>query len=418
MVVRGWKISILAIIIITLYTIPIYASQETVSIKANQKSNVISEQQDNMGVVDWTGSIPSIQTISVQAQPGENITVPIMLKNNPGIMGLGLTVNYNEELWNPKSVTRSELLQNGNLTDSIGTEKLSGKVKILWSDTAELKGDGEILEVELEPLENDVFTDTIQIVCSTPDTFRESWEEVTFSPTSCEIVVKVNEVEVVHSTAKEIMNQADKTGISQEKIEEKIQTKVEELGYSQLSEIKEEKEKKEIAEKVTKELNAVGLGDEEEQLSFEVVENLYDTVSKEKEQQKLQTSIEVRDRLNKTITKDKLKDIFDQSLKKSGMSGFQELSEEQGKVFLEQLNKQFMLEEFDLQKELEGYSDEEKLEMLKLIYEDATGVTSLEMQQVQGSEKSARNYLVVGTCGAALIFVILVLALRRKKMKK
>lgn len=400
-IVKGWKTCILVIGILALYTIPIYASQGNANGVENQKS-------------------PSIQTISVQAQPGENITVPIMLKNNPGIMGLGLTVDYNEEYWKPKSVNRGELLTIGNLTDSIGTEESLGKVKILWSDTKELAGDGEILEVVFEPLGSETFTDVIQITCSTPDTFRESWDEVTFAASTCEVVVSVNEADYAQNVANEIASEAEQAGISQEQIKKEIQAAVSETGHSKLSEIQDEKTKTETAEKVTDKLNAAGLDIKDKHMSFEVVEYLNDEVSEEKKQERLDTSIQIRDKLDKTISKEKQKEILEQSLQKIGASGFDELSAEQRNALLEQLNKQFILEGFDLQKEMDGYSTEEKLEMLSMLYKDVSGEVSLESQQVNENMANRQDYwmICIRIIVYSVITVIIVIVIRRMLLRK
>lgn len=69
------------------------------------------------------------------------IEIPIMMKNNPGIMGLKMTLTYDEKILTPVSAKASELLK-GNFDDNIGNK--DGQYSVLWSGTENVYGNGEI----------------------------------------------------------------------------------------------------------------------------------------------------------------------------------------------------------------------------------------------------------------------------------
>lgn len=223
-----------------------------------------------------------IQTKDVQARMGENITVPIRLENNPGIMGIGLNVYYDTEKWKPKTVERGEDLDSGSLTDSIGEEDAFGRVKILWWDTQEWKEDGEILKIVFEPIGEEVILDEMRIACSVADTFREDWQEVAFEEAVCQIVVEEKAAEYAKDVAKGFTAQMKERHISKEKVRQVIENVLMQNDYSDLNEISDEKTKTKIAQEIARGMQETGMDIHFEEVSFEVISYLNEAVKEEK----------------------------------------------------------------------------------------------------------------------------------------
>lgn len=105
------------------------------------------------------------------------IDVPIYVEDNSGLMGFRLTLDYDSELITPVSVRQGALLTGGSMVDSIDSAA-PGSFDIVWSNSAEIKGDGELAVVSFEIHCEDMTQLQIGIDYSESDTFNEDWEDV------------------------------------------------------------------------------------------------------------------------------------------------------------------------------------------------------------------------------------------------
>ena len=53
-------------------------------------------------------NVAEIYSESFAVNSGENVTIPVYIKNNPGIMGYKITVEYDENVFVPLSVSRGD----------------------------------------------------------------------------------------------------------------------------------------------------------------------------------------------------------------------------------------------------------------------------------------------------------------------
>ncbi len=126
---------------------------------------------------------PSLYPLSnsILASPGDRIIVPIYIKNNPGIMGIHVVVEYPEELLSPIVVERGECLEQGIMNDSIGKNG-KGSLDIVWSNSENISKDGLLFEMTFNVLESATGKgDNIRFACVDEDTFNENWEAVPFN---------------------------------------------------------------------------------------------------------------------------------------------------------------------------------------------------------------------------------------------
>lgn len=120
---------------------------------------------------------------------GQEITVPICIKNNTGIMGFRITVNYDNSVFGSPSVENGNILSSGNLNDSI-SDKNNNSFDVVWNNAENIYDDGIIFYVKLKVDENaKPGKYTIRLSYSQQDTFNEKWEDVDLNCSDITVVL-------------------------------------------------------------------------------------------------------------------------------------------------------------------------------------------------------------------------------------
>lgn len=132
---------------------------------------------------------PYIYSENMNCDSGEVISIPIYIKNNPGIMGFKISVDYETEAFENPVVSRGTVTKSGSFNDSIKSTT-SGRFDVLWSSTGDVYVDGTLFLVELKVKET-ALTDkyVIGISYSQADTFNENWQDVNLDCLDIEVVV-------------------------------------------------------------------------------------------------------------------------------------------------------------------------------------------------------------------------------------
>ncbi len=123
-------------------------------------------------------STASVFADPVQSVPGKQISIPVKIDNNPGLMGFKLVFEYSfKALSNPK-VQKGSVTKNGLMNDSI-TSQTYGSFDVVWSDSSETAENGVLMMLQFEVKEN-ASAGKYDIKCSysQDDTFNEKWEDV------------------------------------------------------------------------------------------------------------------------------------------------------------------------------------------------------------------------------------------------
>ena len=104
------------------------------------------------------------------------IEVPVLMKNNPGIMGMRMEVEYDSKVLTPINVKQGPLLK-GNFDHNIGLSE--GKYSILWNTTEDICGNIPLFVASFRVAEQaDAASTVISLSYSQPDTFNEAMEDV------------------------------------------------------------------------------------------------------------------------------------------------------------------------------------------------------------------------------------------------
>lgn len=99
--------------------------------------------------------IPSIIVSEVEAKAGENVTVTAEIVNNPGILGMALTLSYDEHVLKLLDVKNGEAFD--EILNMSHSEKLDNGCIFLWDGeniTSDQIKDGNIITLEFQVLKD------------------------------------------------------------------------------------------------------------------------------------------------------------------------------------------------------------------------------------------------------------------------
>ena len=127
-----------------------------------------------------TSDIAEIYADDVTAKYNDEITIPVYIENNHGVMGYRLDFKYDSALLQPISAyCPAEFAENGQFNDSIGVK--DEEFKVLWNSIDEKYNNGILLTLTFRVLTADKTDTAVSIGYSQPDTFNEKYEDVVFN---------------------------------------------------------------------------------------------------------------------------------------------------------------------------------------------------------------------------------------------
>lgn len=120
---------------------------------------------------------PKVYADNVSAAAGDEISIPVKISGNTGIMGLGMKVTYDRDVLTPQSVTIGAVLK--GTFDHNAAEAEGDSFDILWAGTENISADGELFVMTFQVAEDAKAGATeIALSYSQEDTFQESYEDV------------------------------------------------------------------------------------------------------------------------------------------------------------------------------------------------------------------------------------------------
>lgn len=108
---------------------------------------------------------------------GEEISIPVYLKNNPGMMGFALTFDYDASVLTPVSVSKGDLITAG-LDDNLEGDAVPGRFKAVWYGTENMTDSGILLYLNFTVNSRASGETSIGISYSQEDTFNEDFDDV------------------------------------------------------------------------------------------------------------------------------------------------------------------------------------------------------------------------------------------------
>lgn len=97
----------------------------------------------------------------IEAKVGDKVSIPIMLRNNLGLNGFLMLVQYDTNVLEPLYVTKGDMLSEGTIFDDNITTATGNTFKILWSGVDEVSYDGCLYTLHFSVKENAKLGDSI-----------------------------------------------------------------------------------------------------------------------------------------------------------------------------------------------------------------------------------------------------------------
>ena len=130
----------------------------------------------SISVCAFAAAKPCVFAESIKAEAGETIDVPVLIKDNSGIMGVKIKVTYDDGL-KILDVKKGEVFSSGNFVENF-TVKKNNSFDVVWNSNAENTANGTLFVITLR-LPDDAKGDyNIVITYDQDNTFDENYEDV------------------------------------------------------------------------------------------------------------------------------------------------------------------------------------------------------------------------------------------------
>ncbi|MGN1315965.1 MAG: leucine-rich repeat protein [Acutalibacteraceae bacterium] len=135
-----------------------------------------------------------LRSESVEVTAGDTVDVPIILENNPGIVGFTVYVEYDDSVFTPVCVNGGDISGYGGMMDDNIGYAADNKVQVTWSGTENYYDDGEIFSITFDVLDEPFVRGdyTFKISYDQADTFDENTNDVVLECQSGAVTV-INE---------------------------------------------------------------------------------------------------------------------------------------------------------------------------------------------------------------------------------
>lgn len=214
-------------------------------------------------------NVAVIYAENVQVDAGEQVIIPICVKDNAGMAGFRIILEYDATVFEPVKVSTGELTSVGMISDSITSEN-TGKVDVVWFHNSNISDDGCLFNIVLS-VSNEVVTGdyTISLSYQPDDTATEDGLDVELQCEDFVINVQGLAIEEQESTEPVEETTEESTETVEESTEAVEETTEESTGaVEETTEAVEEitEESTEVVEETTEESIAVTEGTTQENI--------------------------------------------------------------------------------------------------------------------------------------------------------
>lgn len=154
----------------------------------------IYEDEAELTLYAVWNAIANVTIENVAGRPGNIVTVPISITNNPGIATFNLQINYDKAELKPVSIEMGEALTAGTLTSNLqqgGDLSRFDFVSAYWNNPSDITNDGIILNVAFQINENALEGDIpITITFNKGDAANQNLEDIELNIINGGITVK------------------------------------------------------------------------------------------------------------------------------------------------------------------------------------------------------------------------------------
>ncbi|MCM1235128.1 MAG: leucine-rich repeat protein [Ruminococcus flavefaciens] len=129
-----------------------------------------------------------IENSQITVTVGNSFEIPLLIENNPGIMGLDIIIEYDKNYVEPVEVRAGDVLENETVNDSIDTST-TDSFHVMWAGVENITGNGELFTVAFNLKRNSENGNTnISFQVNSEDTYNESYESVTIDAATMQVM--------------------------------------------------------------------------------------------------------------------------------------------------------------------------------------------------------------------------------------
>lgn len=351
---------------------------------------------------------------TVTATTDKAILIPVKIKNNTGIMGFKITVNYDKSVLTSPKVIKGSITKNGMMNDSIGVSP-KGTIDVVWSGTQNEIGDGTLFVLSFTALKSE---DTqIKLSYSQPDTFNEEWEDVELK--CSDITIKfadegsannVSETEHEYEHPPKVEStQIDKNQPDSEEIKNAVDIVLGETDKGHIDEISEE-EKADFVDRTNEILESLAGKPEKQFESVDEIKNAYnDVVAKE-----------FVDDAKKAVNSDKIESAINDSLESVGAESVDKIPADKKAEFAQKVESNIVQYAPDVDTISDKLTADEVVEVIQQLQDEneVAATEGIKLPDPPKNNTATIIILIAAVIFSAVIITVTVVYIKRKKKRR
>ena len=346
----------------------------------------------------------TVQANDVTLVQDQEISVPIKIENNNGIMGFKITVEYPVDKIDIKSVSRGDITSKGNFNTNFGIN--DGRFDVLWNNVEEVQDDGTLFIITVEPASTSNFNAEIKLSYSQPDTFNEKYEDVTFDCRNIAVNFSVNENQNESETTTTLINNENQETVAYDNnhILTAVKKSLAEYGYASLSEIKTDNQQY-FLDTVNQKLSELSNGKYAAINSFENLVSLYNSAYE---------GIFITD-VTSEISNENIQQAIKDALKTVGADSISKLKDDAKEEFVKELEKNLKNYNSNVPSISEDVDVDKAVDIAQKL-DDAT--KSVQAQQDPAESNNTNNawiIVLISVLGVAVIVTAGIIIIKKRK---
>ena len=341
---------------------------------------------------------------TVNASVGEEVEIPIRLKNTKGLMGFKISVSYLPDQLDVVAVKKGDAVTEGNFSTNFGARDTG--FDVIWNNTTDSKKDGTLFVLTVRLKETVKDKAVIKLSYSKPDTFDSMWSDVALN---CRDVTvnKSNEKPTSTAPQEKATEKTESVAAplpSDEKIVEIYKSSVKELKYKNVYEAAAHDDFiKDVNQKLS---DAAGVKNQTWVTDYDSVIQLYEQAYENI------FFATVTDSMNS----EEVSNAVQGAMRKMKISSVSEITEEQKEKFVKEVQKSLNKVNPNMPDVESDVDTDEAMKLFKQAYGLANnGVPP----KLEVSEKDNRQIVIISTAAAVVITAtVTAIIVYKKKNKK
>lgn len=344
---------------------------------------------------------PIVYADEVSLNVNEIQLLPVNIKNNSGIMGFKMTVEYSSEYINIKSITKGSVTSGGNFNHNLGLKE--NKVDIIWNSIEDVNNDGSLFVLGVELLKEITDDIIIKLSFSQEDTFNEAWDDVAFDCKN--IIISADYAEpTTEETTKSNNETVTKalTPLDNSQILDAVKITLEQNGYEKLKDVKDTDK---FIKDFNKNLETITGTNEHNVTDFDTIKSMYNSAYEG----------EFITETTNNIDTDKIQSAVEETLNEFHVKSIDELDDKNKAKFVQKVEEKLKEQNPDTPNISEDLDTDAALDIIEKLYNS----TDTEENEQQNNENTYSNKTIIIVI-VSVVFVVLLaglfIVLRKKKL--